>query len=53
MKVDQATDGPEKMKQVAAGLDKIKQEVFGPTHVCWNLKEKMCRHAIVNRSIIM
>ena len=33
MKVDQATDGLDKVKQVTAGPEKVKQEASGPDKV--------------------
>ena len=33
LKIDQTTDGPNKVKQVTAGPDKVKQEAFGPEKV--------------------
>ena len=33
LKSDQTMDGPNKFKQAAVGLEKVKQEAFGPDKV--------------------
>ena len=41
MKVDQARDDPDKVKQAASRLEKVKLEAFGPTCVRRNEREEV------------